>query len=106
MRAKQPAPAPPAPKPGLSLELSLIAGQFIFQNNNADSGSTQLKWDAYQFQQQLLAKLHIGDKLTLTVAPGFLAFNDASSGGTPGANGTIVPPVAQTGQTFDNGGSL
>jgi hypothetical protein len=103
---KAPAPAPPAPSPGLSLELSLIAGQFIFQNNNADSGSTQLKWDAYQFQQQILAKLHIGDKLTLTVAPGFLAFNDASSGGTPGPNGTIVPPVAQTGQTFANGGTL
>ncbi len=60
------------PKPGLSLELSLIAGQFIFQNNNANSGNTQLKWDAYQFQEQLLSKLHIGDKLTLTVAPGFL----------------------------------
>ena len=67
----------------ISLELSLIAGQFIFQNNNADSGSTQLKWDAYQFQEQLLARLHIGDKLTFTVAPGFLSFNNASSGGTP-----------------------
>ena len=74
--------APPPPKPGVSLELSLIAGQFIFQNNNANSGSTQLKWDAYQFQEQLLARLHIGDKLTITFAPGFLSFNDASSGGT------------------------
>jgi Putative porin len=102
---KSPVP-PPAPKPAYALELSLIAGQFIFQNNNANSGSTQLKWDAYQFQGQLLGKLHIGDKLTLTVAPGFLIFNNASSGGTPGANGSIVPPVAQTGQTFDNGGTL
>ena len=67
---------PPAPQPpGNSLELSLIAGQFVFQNNNADSGNTQLKWDAYQFQEQLLAKLHIGDKLTITLAPGFLNFN-------------------------------
>ena len=62
--------APPAPAPGISLELALIAGQFTFENNNADSGNTQLKWDAYQFQQQLLASLHIGDKLTITVAPG------------------------------------
>jgi hypothetical protein len=98
--------APPPPQPGVSLELSLIAGQFIFQNNNANSGSTQLKWDSYQFQEQLLAKLHLGDKLTITFAPGFLSFNDSSSGGTPGAHGAIVPPVAMTGQTFDNGGTL
>ena len=79
----------------------MIAGQFVFNNNNADSGSTQLKWDSYQFQEQLLAKLHIGDKLTITFAPGFLSFNDSSSGGTPGAHGTIVPPVSVQGQTFD-----
>jgi hypothetical protein len=96
---KAPPPAPPSP--GNSLELSLIAGQFVFQNNNANSGSTQLKWDSYQFQEQLLAKLHIGDKLTITVAPGFLSFNDSSSGGTPGPHGTIIPPVATTGLTFD-----
>src|SRR6202140_1816349 len=89
------------PRPGNSLELSLIAGQFVFLNNNADSGSTQLKWDAYQFQEQLLARLHIGDKLTITFAPGLLNFNDASSGGTPGPHGTIVPPPAVQGQTFD-----
>ena len=92
--------APPPPKPGISLELSLIAGQFIFNNNNANSGSTQLKWDAYQFQEQLLARLHIGDKLTVTFAPGFLNFNDASSGGMPGPNGTIIPPASVQGQTF------
>jgi hypothetical protein len=96
---KAPPPAPPSP--GNSLELSLIAGQFVFQNNNANSGSTQLKWDSYQFQEQLLAKLKLGDKLTITVAPGFLSFNNSSSGGTPGAHGTIVPPVSTQGLTFD-----
>jgi hypothetical protein len=51
-------PSSPAPQPpGNSLELSLIAGQFVFNNNNADSGNTQLKWDAYQFQEQLLTRL-------------------------------------------------
>ena len=84
---------PPAPAPGNSLELALIAGQFVFQNNNANSGSTQLKWDAYQFQEQLLARLHLGDKLTITLSPGFMNFNDASAGGTPGSHGTIVPPT-------------
>jgi len=93
--------AAPAPAPGNSLELSLIAGQFVFQNNNANSGSTQLKWDAYQFQEQLLARLHLGDKLTITFSPGFLAFNDASAGGTPGPHGTIVPPTQVQGLTFD-----
>ena len=91
----------PAPAPGNSLELSLIAGQFVFQNNNANSGSTQLKWDSYQFQEQLLARLHLGDKLTITFSPGFLAFNDASAGGTPGPHGTIVPPTQVQGLTFD-----
>ncbi len=95
------APVPPAPAPRFSLELSLIAGQFIFENNNADSGNTQLKWDAYQFQQQLLARLHFGDKLTVTLAPGFLVDNDAAVGATTvAANGTLVPPT----NTSFNGG--
>jgi Putative porin len=95
------APAAPAPAPGVSLELALIAGQFIFENNNADSGNTQLKWDAYQFQQQLLARLHVGDKLTFTFAPGFIADNDAAVGATSvGANGVLVPPTT----TSFNGG--
>jgi Putative porin len=93
-------PLPPAP-PGNSLELALIAGQFVFNNNNANSGSTQLKWDAYAFQEQLLARLHIGDKLTISEAPGFLCYNSASSGGLPGPHGTIIPPVTVQGQTFD-----
>jgi Putative porin len=92
---------PPPPAPGNSLELALIAGQFVFNNNNANSGSTQLKWDSYAFQEQLLARLHIGDKLTITEAPGFLAYNDSSSGGTPGPHGTIIPPAQVQGLTFD-----
>ncbi len=97
---KAPPPVPEPEKPANSLEVSLIAGQFVFNNNNPNSGSTQLKWDAYQFQEQLLTRLHLGDKLTFTIAPGFLSFNDASSGGTPGAHGAIVPPVLVQGQTF------
>jgi polyhydroxyalkanoate synthesis regulator phasin len=97
---KAPPPAP-APAPGNSLELALIAGQFIFFNNNADSGNTQLKWDAYQFQQQLLARLHIGDDLTLTWAPGFIIDNDAAVGATAvDSKGNLVPPT----NTSFNGG--
>ena len=96
---------PPPPPPAISLELALIAGQFVFNNNNTNSGSTQLKWDAYAFQQQLLARLHIGDNLTITEAPGFLAYNSASSGGSPGPHGAITPPVQVQGQTFDQTGT-
>src|SRR5246127_5408762 len=89
--------APPpalAPGPGNSLELALIAGQFIFFDNNEDSGNTQLKWDAYQFQQQLLARLHIGDMLTLTWAPGFIIENDAAvRAAAVDARGNLVPPA-------------
>jgi Putative porin len=96
----------PAPVPGVSLELSLIAAQFIFENNNANSGNTQLKWDAYQFQQQLLARLHLGDKLSITVAPGILADNNAAVGATAvAANGTLVPPSTTSfmgGQPLNN----
>ena len=60
-----------------------------------------MKWDAYAFQAQLLAKLKIGDKLSITEGPGFLAYTDSSSGGLPGAHGTIIPPVTVQGQTFD-----
>jgi hypothetical protein len=98
-------PPPPAPSPSLSLELALIAGQFVTFNNNADSGLTGLQWDAYQFQQQLLARLHIGDKLTITLGPGLLAYNDAMLGSTSTTTapfvangvvypaGTFIPPV-------------
>jgi Putative porin len=98
-------PPPPAPSPGVSLELALIAGQFVTFNNNADSGLTGLKWDAYQFQQQLLARLHIGDKLTFTLGPGLLAYNNAMIGATATTTapfvsngvvypaGTFIPPV-------------
>jgi hypothetical protein len=97
---KAPPPAP-ATAAGNSLELSLIAGQFIAFDNSENSGNTQLKWDAYQFQQQLLAKFHIGDKLTLTWAPGFIAYNDASVGATAvDSKGNLVPPTT----TSFNGG--
>ncbi|HYY31009.1 MAG TPA: putative porin [Chthoniobacterales bacterium] len=101
------APPPPPPAPGVSLQLALIAGQFVTFNNNADSGLTGLKWDAYQFQQQLLAKLKIGDKLTITLGPGLLAYNNAMIGSTATTTapfvsngvvypaGTYIPPVNQ-----------
>ena len=88
---KAPAPLPEA-TPGNALEVSLIAGQFIFFNNNLDSGSTQLKWDAYQFETQLQTRLKIGKNFSITVAPALFITNDASVGSNAVlANGNLNP---------------
>jgi Putative porin len=89
-----PPPPPAAPSPGSPFELSLIAGQFVFFNNNADSGSTQLKWDAYQFETQLQGTLHLfQNRVAVTWAPGVFVANNAAVGATAvSSNGTLVPP--------------
>jgi hypothetical protein len=90
-------PPPPAPAAENAFELSLIAGQFVFENNNADSGNTQLKWDAYQFQTQLLAKLKLGKNFSVTFAPGIIVDNDASTGATAvDSKGNLIPPPTGT----------
>jgi Putative porin len=89
-----PPPPPAAPSSASPFELSLIAGQFVFFNNNADSGNTQLKWDAYQFETQLQGKLHLfQDRVAVTWAPGVFVANSAAVGATAvSSNGTLVPP--------------
>jgi hypothetical protein len=95
------APPPPAPAPNNAFELSLIAGQFVFQNNNADSSVAQFQTDAYQFETQLLAKLKLGKNLAVTVAPGIFVTNSASVGVTGVKNGnfdlTTVPAAGALG---------
>ena len=76
---KTPPPVPET-KPKNALEVSLIAGQFIFFDNNEDAHNTQLKFDAYQFETQLLTKLKLGDNFSVTVAPAIFATNDESVG--------------------------
>jgi polyhydroxyalkanoate synthesis regulator phasin len=94
-----PPPAPAAPSPSSPFELSLIAGQFIFFNNNTDSGNTELKWDAYQFETQLQGKLHLfDDRVSVTWAPGVFVANNAALGPTGFlANGQPNPATAPTG---------
>jgi len=91
------APLPPQTSEN-GLELSLIAGQFIFEDNSENSGNTQLKWDAYQFQTQLLAKLKLGKNFSITVAPGIFITNDAAVGATTvnPVTGKLVDPPTGT----------
>jgi hypothetical protein len=94
-------PPPAAPASGNTLEVSLIAGQFIFFDNNEDAANTQLKYGAYQFVQQLLTRLKIGNKLTFTLAPELFVTNDASVRATAvNSAGTLIPPT----NTSFNGG--
>ena len=98
-------PPAPAPSSGSPFELSLIAGQFIFFNNNADSGNTELNWDAYQFETQLQGKLHLfQDRVTVTWAPGIFVANNAALGPTGFLpNGQPNPATAPAGGTGDLG---
>jgi hypothetical protein len=102
--APPPAPAPSSASP---FELSLIAGQFVFFNNNADSGNTELNWDAYQFETQLQGKMHLfNDRVTVTWAPGVFAANNAALGATGFLpNGQLSPATAPASGT-GNLGSL
>jgi hypothetical protein len=72
-----------APAPPNELQLSLIAGQFIFFHNNQYLSFNQGKDDAYQFETQLLTRLKLlGGKLTITEAPGIWVANSATLGTT------------------------
>jgi polyhydroxyalkanoate synthesis regulator phasin len=76
-------PPPPPPPGGFPLELSLIAGQFIFYNNNADSGVSFDKTDAFMFNTQLLGKYKLfGGNVSITLGPQVQIWNDAGLGPT------------------------
>jgi hypothetical protein len=70
--------------PRNALELSLIAGQFIFFDNNESNRNTSatgnINTDAYEFETQLLARLKLGKNFALTVAPAVFLTNDAEVG--------------------------
>ncbi len=60
-------------------ELALVFGQFIFSDNNeAAFGDTDLKTDAYLFEQQLIFGYKFSKDLKVTFAPSFLLYNAAN----------------------------
>src|SRR4030088_2243698 len=78
---------PPAPaKHPSAFELSLIAGQFIFYDNNEYNFSSNLKNDSYLFEEQLLARYRT-DWFSITVAPSLFIANAAGYGHDTVANG-------------------
>ncbi|MBV8816555.1 MAG: putative porin [Verrucomicrobia bacterium] len=90
-------PPPPAPG-GFPLELSLIAGQFIFFNNNADSSISFNKTDAFMFDTQLLGKLNLfSGAASFTLGPQIQIWNNAGLGPTGVlANGRPNPATVTT----------
>ncbi|MBV9390760.1 MAG: putative porin [Verrucomicrobia bacterium] len=80
------APPPPAPapeKPSNALEVSLIAGQFIFYDNNEYNLSTiagNISNDSWQFETQLLTRLKLGQNFSATFAPAIFFTNNANAG--------------------------
>src|SRR5258707_2156444 len=79
------APPPVKKNPG-AFELALIAGQFIFYDNNEYNFSSNLKNDSYLFEEQLLAHYRT-DWFSITVAPSLFIANAAGYGHDTVANG-------------------
>jgi polyhydroxyalkanoate synthesis regulator phasin len=99
---------PPAPAPSVNpVELSLIAGQFTFFNNNADSNISFNKTDAFMFETQLLGRFRLfGGAVTIVEAPDVQIWNEAGLGPT-GVTATGAPnPATVTGTGTGAFGSL
>ena len=100
--AAPPPPAGPAPN---GLELSLIAGQFIFFDNNEYNHNSALtgniNTDAYQFETQLLARLKLGPNFSFTLAPAVFVTNDAEVGAAGNPPYTLLNEHAFQGNQRD-----
>jgi hypothetical protein len=92
---------PPSPTPSVNpLDLSLIAGQFIFFNNNADSNVSFDKTDAFMFETQLLSRIRLfGGAVTIVEAPDVQIWSEAGLGPTgtlPGGKPNPATSVTAT----------
>src|SRR6266436_7946039 len=77
---------PAAAKHHGAFELALIAGQFIFYDNNEYNFDSDLKNDSYLFEEQLVARYKT-DLFSITVAPSLFIANAAGYGHDTVANG-------------------
>ncbi len=78
--------APPVHLSHGTFELALIAGQFIFYDNNEYNFDSDLKNDSYLFEEQLLARYKT-DWFSITVAPSLFIANAGAYGHDTVANG-------------------
>jgi hypothetical protein len=100
---------PPAPAPsGIPIDVSLIAGQFIFYNNNADSSLSFNKTDSFMFDTQLLTKFKLFDgKVSISFGPQVQIWNNAGLGPSKVlANGQPDPTSSITFTAPANTGAL
>ena len=67
-------------------EVTLVAGQFIFGDNNEFNSGGDLSTDPWIFDEQLIVKYNFNKDTSLTVAPGFLS---ESAGHLTGVNNTL-----------------
>ena len=88
----------PAAASALPWELSLVAGQFIFDDNRESNGpDTDLSTDAYLFETQLIGSYKFGST-KLTVAPGWLTYINGSLSDVEN-NNSFNDPIAGLGGT-------
>jgi hypothetical protein len=79
-------PPPPVKRSHATFELALIAGQFIFSDNNEYNFDSDLKNDSYLFEEQLLARYKT-DAFSITIAPSLFIANAGGYGHDTVANG-------------------
>lgn len=93
-------------------EVTFSAGQFVYSDNNEgllapkapkNNNQTDKANDAFLFQGQLAVAFKFDDSNKLTVAPGFLTFNAASTLNTGTATAGGVGGSAGAGFAADNG---
>jgi hypothetical protein len=67
-------------------ELSLVAGQLIFDDNNENNFDNDESTDAYVFETQLVGSYKFSNGMKITAAPGWLVENAASVTGATNTN--------------------
>jgi Putative porin len=67
-------------------ELSLVAGQFLFDDNNENNFDNDESTDSYVFETQLVGSYKFANGVKLTVAPGWLVENAGSVTGVTNNN--------------------
>jgi hypothetical protein len=82
-------------------ELTLVAGQFIFDDNGEFNLDNDLSTDAWLFVEQLIGTYRFNKNTSITVAPGFYTYTAADLSGLTNAAaftdaGDITTPIPQT----------